>query len=538
MGKKGGWFSAVKKAFSPSKDGDKEAKLNKDPQKNVAKEKKRWVFGRTSQQSETYASPQEVSVDARSARSKSGKLLPLPEKPYSYVEDEQNKHAMAVAAATAAAAEAAVAAAQAAAEVVRLTGGARGSFYGGWSREERAAVKIQAAFRGYLARRALRALKGLVRLQALVRGHTVRRQATITLRCMQALVRVQARVRERRSKMSEERQAAHQDLWQKQQQQRDTASRRSMSDSSQKDDWNVSIQSADEVQSKLQLKQEAAAKRERALAYAISHQLWKSSANPDSTLLLSEQAPPHLDWSWLERWMAGRSWDGHAIDKDVPEVSSIKSLEEIHVDTGSAKNHPPFSAGGRSSPSLTTTASKVTKQPVYIQSPTTPQTTNKPMTSNGRSASPRSSRTLDEEGSTTARSTPSLVSAPTRFSSRQSVASSSVRDDESLVSFSAVPSYMAPTQSAKAKVRSQSTPKQRPATPEEPISSAKKRLSFPQAESFPGTSGPLKSTRPPGPQRSPSLKGHSGPLKFDRLLNEVTMESSASLNGDFGRHFK
>eukprot|EP00250_Pteridium_aquilinum_P007243 c17007_g1_i1 orf=354-1967(-) len=537
MGKKGGWFSAVKKAFSPSKDcGDKEAKSTKDQQKNVPKEKKRWGFGRSSQAAESSTPPQEAFTDARS---KSGKLLTLPERPYAYAEDDQNKHAMAVAAATAAAAEAAVAAAQAAAEVVRLTGGARGSFYGGWSREERAAVRIQAAFRGYLARRALRALKGLVRLQALVRGHTVRRQATITLRCMQALVRVQARVRERRSKMSEERQVAQQDLWQKQQQHiRDTASRRSMSDASQKDDWDDSLQLVDEVHAKLQLKQEAASKRERALAYAFSHQLWKSPPNSEGTQLTHDLENPHLDWSWLERWMAGRSWDGRAIDKDVPEVSSIKSLEEIQMDTGSVKNPTSYSALGRASPSISSAASKVVKQPVHIQSPSTPQMTTKPMISNGRSASPRSNRTLDEEGSATARSTPSLVSAPTRFGSRQSVASSSVRDDESLVSFSTIPSYMATTQSSKAKVRSQSTPKQRPTTPEDSLSSAKKRLSFPQAEpSISSSSGPLKPTRPPGPQRSPSMKGHSGPLKYDRSLHEV-VESIASINGDIRKQFK
>lgn len=71
---------------------------------------------------------------------------------------DPSKHAIAVAAATAAVAEAAQAAAQAAAAVVRLTSSgrcasntaayARGNLFG--AREELAAVKIQAAFRGCL----------------------------------------------------------------------------------------------------------------------------------------------------------------------------------------------------------------------------------------------------------------------------------------------------------------------------------------------------------------------------------------------------
>lgn len=67
--------------------------------------------------------------------------------------DEQNKRAIAVAAATAAVAEAAVAAAQAAAAVVRLTSSGRsvaGFAAGAGKQEQWAAVKIQAAFRGYL----------------------------------------------------------------------------------------------------------------------------------------------------------------------------------------------------------------------------------------------------------------------------------------------------------------------------------------------------------------------------------------------------
>ncbi|KAJ3684782.1 hypothetical protein LUZ61_013946 [Rhynchospora tenuis] len=62
-------------------------------------------------------------------------------------------------------------------------------------REEKAAIKAQAAFRGYLARRAFKALKGIIRLQALIRGHLVRRQAVVSLRTMYAIVRFQALVR-------------------------------------------------------------------------------------------------------------------------------------------------------------------------------------------------------------------------------------------------------------------------------------------------------------------------------------------------------
>uniref|UniRef100_A0A7N0UVL8 DUF4005 domain-containing protein n=1 Tax=Kalanchoe fedtschenkoi TaxID=63787 RepID=A0A7N0UVL8_KALFE len=58
-----------------------------------------------------------------------------------------------------------------------------------------AAVRIQSVFRGYLARKALRALRGLVKVQAAVRGFLVRKQAKATLHSMQALIRAQATVR-------------------------------------------------------------------------------------------------------------------------------------------------------------------------------------------------------------------------------------------------------------------------------------------------------------------------------------------------------
>ncbi|KAG2617899.1 hypothetical protein PVAP13_3NG258057 [Panicum virgatum] len=70
-------------------------------------------------------------------------------------------------------------------------------------REEHAAVKAQAAFRGYLARRAFRALKGIIRLQALIRGHLVRRQAVSTLRATWLIVKFQALIRGRNARVSQ-----------------------------------------------------------------------------------------------------------------------------------------------------------------------------------------------------------------------------------------------------------------------------------------------------------------------------------------------
>nr|XP_027074170.1 protein IQ-DOMAIN 1-like [Coffea arabica] len=65
------------------------------------------------------------------------------------------------------------------------------------SKEELAAIQIQACFRGHLARRAFRALRSLVKLQAVVRGVCARRQARIALHCMHALARLQVTIRAR-----------------------------------------------------------------------------------------------------------------------------------------------------------------------------------------------------------------------------------------------------------------------------------------------------------------------------------------------------
>ncbi|CAI9759248.1 unnamed protein product [Fraxinus pennsylvanica] len=462
MGKNGSLFSALKRALSYESKEKKYKKNNKS---------KRW-FGK------------QTSGDLDSSNAEENALVVpaadglVEELKLTEAEDEQNRQAYSVALATAVAAEAAVAAAQAAAEVVRLITVSRNL---GKTKEEIASIKIQTAFRGYLARRALKALKGLVRLKSLVQGHSVKRQATTTLKCMQTLARVQSEICARRIRMSEDNMALQRQLQKKHEKELEKLR------ASTGENWDDSMQSKEQIEANLQHRQEAAMRRERALAYAHSHQkTQKNSKSSNQTFM--DPNNPRWGWSWLERWMASRPWEnGSEVDKELnSDHASMKSPASCVVSVGGIMRTQSHRVDNKPS----TTRHKQSRPPSR-QSPSTP-----PSKVSGR---------LIKGNGATEDDWRSLNSVQSEFYRRQSIAGSSVRDDESLASSPAVPGYMAATKSVKAKSRLSSPLQLEKNGTLEKVSPgfAKKRLSF--------------SASPSCPRR------HSGPSKIDTISVKTSM---------------
>ncbi|XP_022925990.1 protein IQ-DOMAIN 1-like [Cucurbita moschata] len=468
MGKKGTWFSSVKKALSP----DPKHKKNQ----NSKESKKKW-FGK--QKHPNSDSTEAVTVPSPPQLAEANIIhLESVENNEPCYDEVASSATQAYEASVSTTIEPNVATPFAAAEVVQLS---TQTHISSPPKEEVAAIKIQTVFRGYLARRALRALRGLVRLKSLMESSTVKRQASNTLRCMQTLARVQSQIQFRRVRMLEENQALQKQLLQKHA--KDLESLRIG------EEWDDSLQSKEQIEAGLLSKYEAATRRERALAYAFTHQqTWKNSARSVNPAFM-DPTNPTWGWSWLERWSGARV-------HDAPDLTR----KELNNSRSGTKTTSRGNVGGEISKSfarfqLNSEMDSPTGSHKTTHSAFKPSTTpSKPASScASRKLKPPSPRILSIHDDDS-KSTVSVQSE--RLRRHSTGGGSSVRDDDNMSITSAVRSYMTPTESAKAKSRLQSPMgvEKNVTTPEKGSSAtAKKRLSYPPSPARPRRhSGPPK----------------------------------------------
>ncbi|GER56141.1 IQ-domain 17 [Striga asiatica] len=422
---KNSWLTAVKRAFrSPTKDSeqnrssrrkvDNHQQQQQQEEDEKKTEKRRWVFKR--QSNNNYQQSVEQNKQTHN------------------VGPAEQQHAIAVA-------EAAVATAKAAVEIIRLTQPTL-------LKLQCAARVIQTAFRGYLARRALIALKGIVKLQALIRGQNVRKQATLTMRYMKTLLKVQARMRDQRARLSHEGArrsmfAETSNLWESNYTTKDMKSR-SRDGSCVTDDWRDCPRTLEELEAILKARNEAALVREKSLPFAFSQQ----------NKILDSDIENRA--KWLDKWMSARQqppW----------EYTSRPSTEYRRASTVEIESHR------KSRCQSPIRQSRATKSPQIR---------------------------VKEDKCQSAANTPSLRSTVS------------------------VPNYMAATESAKARVRWQSAPRNRP----ERERGARKRLSYPMPDPNLGVGQNL---------RSPSFKsvqaGYVGMEEQESVGGEISPCSTTDL---------
>ncbi|XP_042007361.1 protein IQ-DOMAIN 32-like [Salvia splendens] len=175
--------------------------------------------------------------------------------------------------------------------------------------KESSAIVIQAAIRGYLARRMLLKQKNVIKLQAAIRGHLVRRHAVGTLRCVLAIIKMQALIRARHIRLKGS---------------GDFDKKKKIS---VVDGLNPTV-----LRSKTEAKANSTSTYisiEKLLGNKFASQLMESTPRIKSINIKCDPAKSDSAWKWLERWTSVSPVSNEEQDKSgsAPEQHEKESLE-------------------------------------------------------------------------------------------------------------------------------------------------------------------------------------------------------------------
>ncbi|XP_010061027.2 protein IQ-DOMAIN 32 [Eucalyptus grandis] len=175
--------------------------------------------------------------------------------------------------------------------------------------DEATIIFIQATIRSFLAYKALLKLKSVIKLQSAVRGHLVRSHAVGTLRCVQAIVKMQALVRARRARQLTEGMFVEKNADVKQKRDGINLKALEMENANKPSAAYISI--------------------EKLLSNRFARQLLNSTPKEKPINIKCDISKSDSTWKWLERWMSAPSAEPSPITGLMTEQQESKENEKL-----------------------------------------------------------------------------------------------------------------------------------------------------------------------------------------------------------------
>lgn len=175
--------------------------------------------------------------------------------------------------------------------------------------KEFAATRIQTAYRSYRARKALRCLKGTTRFRELIEADALTKQACSALDKIHFWSKIQMEIRTRRHWMVAEGRIKQKKL--------ENQVKIESKLHELEVEWCGGPETMEEIVSRIQHREEATNKRERAMAYAFYHQ-WRANSNRYFGQAYYDLSKESWGWSWKERWIAVCPWEARVVVRPKP----------------------------------------------------------------------------------------------------------------------------------------------------------------------------------------------------------------------------